>query len=222
MVHFFFFGTHVTLVPTVRSNLNRHIFNDFNAVTLKPHTFEGSFQLLDDRMAVSNDLANAYMGKKFYTFYNTQMRNSKEDLVKVLRLSTFTVTDIYRLGDSNSVTLTLKGEKSGQTYTKEVALEPSQVNGPDEVLSELFVEGDPETIADVKKEHLPAIQKQQVKKGFTEAEVRLALGEPTDVTRTTADIYQWTYMFKEENNSRPFRVVKFRYKTKTVAEDMTK
>lgn len=189
---------------------------------LKPHTFEGSFQLLDDRMAVSNDLANAYMGKKFYTFYNTQMRNSKEDLVKVLRLSTFTVTDIYRLGDSNSVTLTLKGEKSGQTYTKEVALEPSQVNGPDEVLSELFVEGDPETIADVKKEHLPAIQKQQVKKGFTEAEVRLALGEPTDVTRTTADIYQWTYMFKEENNSRPFRVVKFRYKTKTVAEDMTK
>ncbi|MCR4602640.1 MAG: hypothetical protein K5683_03770 [Prevotella sp.] len=188
---------------------------------LKPHTFEGSFQLLDDKMAVSQDLYNAYVGKKVYTFFDTQMRNSKEKNVKVMRLSTFTVKDIFRLGDSNVVTLTLKGEKSGQTYTKEVSLNDSQVNGSEEVLSELFVEGDPEKIAGVKKEHLPYIQKQQVKKGFTEAEVRLTLGEPTDITRTTADIYQWTYMFKNDS-SRPFRVVKFRYKTKTVAEDMTK
>ena len=188
---------------------------------LLPHTFEGSFQLMDDRMAVGGDLYDSYVGKKFFTFYTTQMRNSKEKLVKVLRLSPFTVTDIFRLGNSNTVTVKLKGEKTGETYTKDVSLVNSKVNGSEDILSELLVEGDPEQIEGVRKVNLPAIQQQKVLKGFTEAEVRLALGEPTDITRTTADIYEWTYMFKE-NSNRPFRSVKFSYKTKKVIQDMTR
>lgn len=188
---------------------------------LLPHTFEGSFQLMDDRMAVGGDLYDSYVGKKFFTFYTTQMRNSKEKLVKVLRLSPFTVTDIFRLGNSNTVTVKLKGEKTGETYTKDLSLVNSKVNGSEDILSELLVEGDPEQIEGVRKVNLPAIQQQKVLKGFTEAEVRLALGEPTDITRTTADIYEWTYMFKE-NSNRPFRSVKFSYKTKKVIQDMTR
>lgn len=186
---------------------------------MKPHTFEGSFQLLDDRMAVSEELYNNYVGKKVYTFYNTKMRNSIEQTVSVVRLSTFTIKDIYRLGDSNTVTLTLKGEKTGETYTKEVSLNNSRVNGSEEVLDELFVEGDPEKIEGIDKKNLPLIQQQKVKKGFTEAEVRLALGEPTDVSRITADHYQWLYQSKDGRRS-PFRTVKFSYRTKKVSEDM--
>ena len=188
---------------------------------MKLHTFEGSFQLLDDKMAVSDELQEKYLNKQFYTFFDTKMRNSTEQTKTITRLSVFTVTDIYRLGDSNTVMLTLKGRKTGETYTKEVALGDSKVDGSEELLSELFVEGDPEKIEGVNPKNMPFIQKSQVKKGFTEAEVRLTLGEPTDVTRTTADIYQWTYMQKDDR-SRPFRVVKFSYKTKKVAQDMTR
>ena len=195
--------------------------DELETSTLKPHTFEGSFQLLDDRMAVSEDLYNAYVGKKFYTFFNTKMRNAREQTVTVMRLSTFTINDIYRLGDSNTVTLTLKGEKTGEVYTKEVALNRTRDNNSEDVLSELFVEGDPEKIDGVDKKNLTFIQRQQVKKGFTEAEVRLALGEPTDVSRITADHYQWVYQAKDDK-SRPFRIVKFSYKTKKVSEDMTR
>ena len=195
--------------------------DELETSTLKPHTFEGSFQLLDDRMAVSQDLYNAYVGKKVYTFFNTKMLNSKEQVVNVVRLSPFTVNDIYRLGDSNTVTLTLKGEKTGEVYTKEVALNRTRSNNSEDVLSELFVEGDPEKIEGVDKKNLTFIQRQQVKKGFTEAEVRLALGEPTDVSRITADHYQWVYQAKDDK-SRPFRVVKFSYRTKKVSEDMTR
>jgi len=185
---------------------------------LRPHTFEGSFQLLDDRMAVSQELYNTYIGKKVYTFFNTKMRNAKDQSVTVVRLSTFTIKDIYRLGDSNTVILTLKGEKTGETYTKEVALASSRGVNSEDVLSELFIEGDPEAIPGIDKKNLPLIQRQQVKKGFTEAEVRLALGEPTDVSRITADHYQWLYQAKDGRN--PFRTVKFSYRTKKVAEDM--
>jgi len=188
---------------------------------MKCFTFEGSFQLLDDKMAVSRELQEAYIGKTFYTFFNTTMRNASEQQVKVARLSTFKITDIYRLGDSNTVTLTLESTKSGETFTKEVSLNNSKVNGSEDVLRELFIEGDPEQIEGVQEKNLPFIRRQQVKKGFTEEEVRLALGEPTDVSRISADLYQWTYMFKDDS-SRPFRVVKFSYKTKKVAEDMTK
>lgn len=187
----------------------------------KAFTFEGSFQLLDDKMSVSKELKEAYMDKLFYTFYNTTMRNASEQLVKIARLSTFKITDIYRLGDSNTVTLTLESAKTGETFTKEVSLNFSKVESGEEVLEELFIEGDPEKIEGVAEANLPFIRRQQVKKGFTEAEVRLALGEPTDITRITADKYQWTYLFKNDKG-RPFRVVKFFYKTKKVAEDMTK
>ena len=188
---------------------------------MKLHTFEGSFQLLDDKMSVGREITDAYVGKQFYTFFPTKMRNSSQNAVDIERLTTFIVKDIYRLGNSEIATLTLKDVKSGEEYTKEVSMTNTKVDGSEEVIDELFVEGDPEKIEGVKKANLPYIRRQQVKKGFTEAEVRLALGEPTDVTRTTADIYQWTYMFKNDK-SRPFRAVKFSYKTKTVAQDMTK
>lgn len=112
---------------------------DFERSDNLPHSFRGSFQLLDDKMAVSSELKE-WIGKKVYTFFDTKMRNEKEQTVKVVRLSTFEVTDIYRLGDGNTVTLTLKGLKSGNTYTKEVSATNTKVNGSEDVLSELFVE----------------------------------------------------------------------------------
>ena len=41
VVHFFFFGPHVSLVPTVRLDLYRHVLDDLDAVTLQPYSLDG-------------------------------------------------------------------------------------------------------------------------------------------------------------------------------------
>ena len=193
---------------------------DFVRSDLKPHMFKGSFQLLADKMAVSPELQK-WKGKEVYTFFNTKMHDAKEQEVEISRLSTFTILDLYKMDDSNMVVLTLKGKKSGNEYTKEVSATNTRVYGKEELLDELFVEGNPETIEGVRAANMALIKKQQVKRGFTEAEVRLALGEPTEVKKLTANTYQWIYQFKDDVN-RDFRAVKFSYSTKKVIQEMTR
>ena len=53
---------------------------DFERSDNKPHTFRGSFELLDDRVAVSGELQQ-WLGKTVYTFFDTKMRNAKEQTV---------------------------------------------------------------------------------------------------------------------------------------------
>ena len=54
----------------------------------------------------------------------------------------------------------------------------------------------------------------RVQQGFTEAEVRLALGEPSDVTAVRNGQYQWVYQHLD--TGRPFRSVTFNARTKRV------
>ena len=186
---------------------------DFEKSDNLPHAFQGSFELLCDREAVTPEL-QAWVGKNVYTTYETDMLDEVEKHQKIGKLSTFTVTDIYKLSDSDIVTLTLQGKKSGKPYTKQVSITNTKVNGKEEVLNELFAEGDPNNIEGVRAANLPLIKQSKVKAGFTEAEVRLALGEPSEITRVIGGTYQWIYQYIDTN--RPFQAVKFSNRTKKV------
>ncbi len=186
---------------------------DFEKSDNLPHAFENTFQLLNDRMAVAPGLEK-WIGKTVFTAYETDMLDEKEIHQKIGKLSTFTITDMYRMGESDYVSLTLKGKKSGKTYTKQVQVSSNKPTGKEEVLSELFLEGDPQTMQGVRAANMDFIQKGQVKIGFTEAEVRLAIGEPSDITRVVGGTYQWVYQFDDAN--RPFRSIKFSNRTKKV------
>lgn len=186
---------------------------DFEKSDNLPHAFQSSFQLLNDRMAVTPEL-QAWVGKNVFTAYETDMLNETESHQKIGKLSSFVITDMYKLADSDIVSLTLKGKKSGKTYTKQVSVTNTKVTGKEEVLNELFLEGDPSNMAGVRAANMQAIQKGQVKIGFTEAEVRLAIGEPSDITRVVGGTYQWVYQFDDAN--RPFRSIKFSNRTKKV------
>lgn len=186
---------------------------DFEKSDNLPHAFQSSFQLLNDRMAVTPEL-QAWVGKNVFTAYETDMLDEAESHQKIGKLSSFVITDMYKLVDSDIVSLTLKGKKSGKTYTKQVSVTNTKVTGKEEVLNELFLEGDPNNMAGVRAANMQAIQKGQVKIGFTEAEVRLAIGEPSDVTRVVGGTYQWIYQFEDAN--RPFRSIKFSNRTKKV------
>lgn len=187
--------------------------DEFERSDIREHSFRDIFQLLSDRMAVSSDL-QAWVGKKVYAQADTDMRDANEKTVRVRRLSTFTVTDIYRFDDPNKVTLCLQGNTSNQLYTKEVSLVDRQNNGRVELLSKLFAEGDPENMPNVNKTNLSDIRAGKVNLRFTEAEVRLALGEPSEVTPVRNGQYQWIYQYVD--TGRPFRSVTFNASNKRV------
>lgn len=187
--------------------------DEFERSDNKEHSFRDLFDLLEDRVPASPELQQ-WVGKTVYTMLDTSMKDANERNVRVQRLSVFRVTDIYSLGDNNKVTLTLVGNTSNKTYTKEVAIDNSQVTGRQEILSRLFGEGDPESLPNVRAANMTAIRAGNVQQGFTEAEVRLALGEPSDVTAVRNGQYQWVYQYVD--TGRPFRSVTFRASTKLV------
>ena len=186
---------------------------DFEKSDNAPHAFQNSFQLLADRMAVAPEL-RPWVGKTVFTAYDTDMLDDKERHQKIGKLSTFVITDMFRMGESDIVSLTLKGKTSGKTYTKQVSVTNTKVTGKEEVLNELFLEGDPNNMAGVRATNMSLIQQGKVKIGFTEAEVRMALGEPSDITRVVGGTYQWVYQFDDAN--RPYRSIKFSNRTKKV------
>ena len=186
---------------------------DFEKSDNAAHAFQNSFQLLNDRMAVTSDL-RSWVGKTVFTGYDTDMLDERERHQKIGKLSTFVVTDMYRMGEGDIVSLTLKGKNSGKTYTKQVTTSHTKVTGKEEVLDELFLEGDPNNMAGVREANMEFIQKAQVKIGFTEAEVRLAIGNPSDITRVQGGTYQWVYQYDDAN--RPYRAIKFSNRTKKV------
>ena len=188
---------------------------DFEKSDNKPHVFQNSFQLLNDRMAVAPAF-RGWVGKTVFTFFDTDMLDDREQIQKVNKMTPFVITDMFRIGESDMVTLTLKNKKNGKTYTKQVSTTNTKVVGNEEVLNELFLEGDPENMEGVRAANLPLIKKGQVKIGFTENEVRMALGEPSDITRVVGGTYQWIYQFIDTN--RPFRSVKFSNRTKKVTQ----
>lgn len=192
---------------------------DFEPEEMKLHDFRGSFLLLDDKLAVGKNL-KSWIGKQVYNFYDTKMRNSKGVTRKVPRLSVFTVNEMFRLGTSGKVTMKLKEQNTGELYTKEVEVERGKHTSDKELLATLFIEGDPMKIDGIKQKNMPFIRRGEVKKGFTEEEVRLTLGEPTSKMRVTTDYYQWLY--QNDDPKMPFRTVDFNYKDHLVRKDMTK
>lgn len=187
--------------------------DEFERSDYKEHSFRDLFDLLDDRVPVSQELQQ-WVGKTVFTIFDTSMKDANEREVRVQRLSVFRVTDIYSLGDNNRVTLTLEGNTSNKTYTKEVAITNSQVTGRQETLQYLFAEGNPESMPGVRAASMTAIRAGNVQQGFTEAEVRLALGEPSDVTAVRNGQYQWVYQYVD--TGRPFRSITFSARTKLV------
>jgi len=158
------------------------------------HTFEGSFELLGDG-AVTNDEYKKYVGNKVFTLYNTFMDvNGKKE--EVPRLTAFTIKAMHVMHGTKYVRMTL--DKSGTEYVKLITFQHDNVassksDNPDDYYYSLFASGNLGSVKGVKKEHLADIQKSNIRVGFNEAEVRLALGEPNARTKEKNGTYTWIY-----------------------------
>ena len=166
------------------SRTNSGLRNDeYQISNMVIHTFKGAFELLSDNMAASK-VYQKYIGQEVYTLFSTAMADANGRTAQVARLSTFVVKDVQAVRGRKTVKLTLRGVGSGREYTKEVMLRSASVIGDidgqhEESFSNLFAMGNPLKLDGVKKEHMNDIQKSIVRIGYSENEVRLALGEPT-------------------------------------------
>lgn len=190
--------------------------DEFTISNKKIHTFRGAFELPADNMAAS-EAYKKYIGRVVYTLYPSMFTEGKDKPAKIGRLSTFKILDVRVQRGTHYVKMTLRGMGSGKTYTKEVTFVSHDVSGDidgtrEDLYDNLFAEGNPLDIPGVTKEHLADIQKGVVRAGFTEAEVKLALGEPTGGGDVDANTY--TMVYKEVN--KPYACVFMNKKTRKV------
>lgn len=190
--------------------------DEFDISNMRIHSFKGAFELMGDNVMASSAYKD-YLGKTVFTLYNTEMINDRRERTKVARLSTFTIKDIKAQRGTDYVKMTLLGHGSGKLYTKEVTFQSKNVAGDingehEDYFNNLFASGDPSKMEGVRKANLKDIQKSVVRAGFTENEVKLALGEPTGGGEISNGRYTWVY----KNPGKPYVCVYFNSKTKKV------
>lgn len=189
--------------------------DEFDISNMRFHTFKGAFELPADNMAVGS-VYRKYIGQEVYTLYSTNMADASGKVTKVARLSTFKIRDIHVQHGTHYVKMTLQGLGTGKIYTKEVSFSNQDAAGDTDgsrgdIFTKLFVQGNPLKMEGVQKSHLADIQKGVVRHGFTENEVKLALGEPSRQGDEGAS-YTWVY----NNPGQPYTRVYFDKKIKRV------
>ena len=189
--------------------------DEFDISNMKIHTFKGAFEMPTDNMAASSAYKK-YIGQEVFTLYSTNMVDASGKSTKVARLSTFKIRDIRVQRGTRYVKMTLQGMGTGKTYTKEVTFVSQDVSGDidgthEDLFTKLFASGNPAKMEGVQKAHLADIQKSIVRKGYTENEVKLALGEPSGHGEE-GSFYTWTY----KRPGQPYACVFFDKKTKRV------
>ena len=179
------------------------------------HTFKGAFELPADNMAASS-LYKKYVGQEVFTLYSTTMESAQGKTTSIARLSTFRIKEIRAQRGTNYVKMTLTGTGTGRDYVKQVTFKSESVIGDiagehEDYFFNLFATGNPLKLEGVKKEHIADIQKSMVRVGYSENEVKLALGEPTGKGEE-GKYFTWTY----KHPGKPYACVYFDKKTRLV------
>lgn len=190
--------------------------DEFDISSTIIHTFKGAFELPADNMAVSDGYSQ-YVGKKVYTLYDTDMYAKDGQVAHMPRFSAFTIKEVYAKRGTDYVTLVLTSKDNGALYSKEVTFRSNNVAGDiaderEDLFSNLFADGDPSEVDGVRQGNMADIKKGNVRAGFTEAEVRLAFGEPTARGEVKYGTYTWEY----KRPGKPYMCVYFNPSTKKV------
>ena len=178
------------------SGMSDHEFTEDDVVK---HTFEGSFEMLADKMADDRQYRK-YIGTRVFTLRRLELENEKGNIEAIPRLTGFTVVGATGVGGTEYVRMTF--EKDGKKYKKKVSFlndgkDYKDNNGndlsDDDYFYHLFASGNVGTIEGVKQEHLADIRRSIVHSGFNETEVKLALGEPDTKVHNNKGEYMWVY-----------------------------
>jgi hypothetical protein len=160
------------------------------------HTFDGSFILIGDAASASGKYQE-YVGRSVYTLYKTKMRTKNDEVEEIPRLTAFKIMAMQVVHGTNMVKMKLV--RDNKEYSKNVTFVRESVVGDidgehEDYYFSLFASGNIGQSKGVRQENLADVQKSIVRKGFNEAEVKLALGNPDKtVKQGRVGNYQWIY-----------------------------
>lgn len=180
--------------------------DEFNLMGNQNHTFETAFDMKDD-FASAGDYSYL-LGQTVCTNYDTKMKDASGKAVTVARLSAFVIKKVTVHSNNKYVTLTLQSSTGKTVYTKDVMFNDmpgvSSLEKPEQkVFEKLFIDGDPMSSPDVRRENVADIRRGNIKHGFTETEVRLSRPDEPQI-KDNGDEIIWLY---NQYNTQRVRVV---------------
>lgn len=160
------------------------------------HTFDGSFKLEDDKMT-DHPLYKKYYGQEVYALMDIPVKDAYGTTVRLPRLSLLTIQKIRSQSKSEYAKVTLYNADDGKTYTKDVLFVNKNRIGTedrqrDEYVDNLFGLGNPRKMKGVREANWADLKNGVVRRGFTDAEVRVALGNPSATGKSGANTL-WSY-----------------------------
>lgn len=191
--------------------------DEFKREEMKIHTFNGSFEL-DEDDAVIGGLYERFNHKNVYTLISMDMVDEASNKkVHFNRLSSFYVRKIRPQKGSEYAKMTLTEKGSGKKYTVEALFVNKNLIGvydsqKNKYVGNMFAVGDPKSMDGVRETNWQDVQNGVVRRGFTEAEVRMAIGEPSNTGRKGN---QTVWLYKQPGS--PVRTVIFNSSTHKVA-----
>ena len=170
--------------------------NELEVSNMVVHTFNGAFQLTDDRMSV-HPLYQKYIGQEVYTLKEMAVKDNRGNTVRLSRLTPLKVKKIRSQSRSEYARMTLVEPASGNEYTKEALFENKNRIGITDnqaqfYVGNLFALGNPKKMSNVRSENMADLKAGMIRKGFTADEVRVALGSPTSTGKQGANTV-WIY-----------------------------
>ena len=155
--------------------------------------FGGSFELVDDIMAVNAYNYKTIIGRTVHTKIKTTMLNeTTKQQQGIPRLAEYTVEEFTPHKADHLYTVKLKNTTLGTYFYKDIAFDGKHGDDESNQFGYIFAPGPGKEIQTT-EESRKLIRAGQINPGFSEDEVMLAVGEPTSVVNGPQGIHTWTY-----------------------------
>jgi hypothetical protein len=171
---------------------------DFEDSEYTKYLFGGSFEVVDDVMAIDNYNYRSFIGKIIHTKYPTQIMNeTSKKLQAIPRLTGYQIESITPHKTDDKATIRLKNTILGSYFTTDMILDANLAENQEDYFGYMFAPG-PGKKVETSEGSRAMIRAGHVGVGFSEDEVMMAAGEPNDIKNGENGMYTW--VFNRSNN----------------------
>lgn len=171
---------------------------DFEDSEYTKYLFGGSFEVVDDVMAIDNYNYRSFIGKIIHTKYPTKIMNeTSKKLQAIPRLTGYQIESITPHKTDDKATIRLKNTILGSYFTTDMILDANLAENQENYFGYMFAPG-PGKKVETSEGSRAMIRAGHVGVGFSEDEVMMAAGEPNDIKNGENGMYTW--VFNRSNN----------------------
>lgn len=171
---------------------------DFEDSEYTKYLFGGSFEVVDDVMAIDNYNYRSFIGKIIHNKYPTKIMNeTSKKLQSIPKLTGYQIESINPHKTDDKATIRLKNTILGSYFTTDMILDANLAENQEDYFGYIFAPG-PGKKVETSEGSRAMIRAGHVGVGFSEDEVMMAAGEPNDIKNGENGMYTW--VFNRSNN----------------------